>query len=192
MYFLRKISIAFCTVFLRFGSTVSSAVELNSNGNSSVYEGPTQEVYVHGNPSASVGQTIRIRVDYTVSDKDATLTGLGLNIHYDSSVLTFEDFSDVLSTDNINSGSGPFEDVDDTDGDSSTDTYISVAWASLFSRWPGALPKTLAVINFDVNENVGADATNTTIGFSSISNTVGYTFTSAPYVMPLLVDKCYL
>jgi hypothetical protein len=129
---------------------------------------------VAGNPAAVVGQTMSVEISYNVTDGDSSLTGLGLHVHYNSALITFEQFSNVLTTDNISSA-GPFSDDDDLDGDSSTDKYVSVAWASLFGNWPGALPESLATIDFMVGE-AAADVDSVTIGFSASSNAAGYAF----------------
>ena len=105
------------------------------DGNSYSNDEHQQSVYVEGTPLGVEGGSVTIQVMYDATDD--TLTGLGLNIHYDSSVLTFEEISEVLLTENFNSGSGPFEDVHNTDDDVNTDKYISFAWASLFGSWPG-------------------------------------------------------
>jgi hypothetical protein len=141
-----------------------------------VQSGPAQVVSVAGSPAAVVGQTMSIEISYDVTNGDDTLTGLGLHVHYNSSLITYEQFSNVLSTDNILSG-GPYSDSDDLDGDASTDEYIAVAWASLFGNWPGVdtLPASLATIDFMV-EAAAADVDTLTIGFSSSSNASGYSF----------------
>jgi hypothetical protein len=141
-----------------------------------VQSGPAQVVSVAGNPAAVVGQTMSIEISYDVTNGDDTLTGLGLHVHYNSSLITYKQFSNVLSTDNILSG-GPYSDSDDLDGDVSTDEYIAVAWASLFGNWPGVdtLPASLATIDFMV-EAAAADVDTLTIGFSSSSNASGYSF----------------
>ena len=121
---------------------------------------------------------------YTTTDDNAALNGLGLNIHYDSSVLTFDSSSNVLVNGFIVSASGQVNNDDDDDDDNvDTDKYISFEWESSSNDWPGAVPETLAEITFNVNENVGADTT--TIAFSSTSTAVGYAFDSTPYDMPL-------
>ena len=139
-----------------------------------VQSGPAQVVTVAGNPAAVVGQTMSVEISYDVTDGDSTLTGLGLNVHYNSALITFEAFSNVLATDNISSA-GPFSDSDDSDADTSTDMYVSVAWASLFGNWPNVLPASLATIDFMVEE-AAADEDSVRIGFSSTSNAAGYAF----------------
>ena len=144
---------------------------------------PQQLITVEGNPSAMLGQSVSISISYDVSDNDSSLTGLGLSVHYDSSVLTFAEFAAVLATDNISSD-GPFNDDEDLDNDASTDKYVSANWASLFGSWPGELPASLLTINFNTAEDVDADAT--TIGFSSVSNASGYAFAPTSYDMSIL------
>jgi len=148
-----------------------------------VLDQPDQVVSVSGTPNAFVGRTASVTIQYDVSDGDATLTGLGLHVHYDSSVLTFSASENVLATDNI-ALEDPVSDTDDLDGDSSTDKYVSVAWASLSGNWPGTLPQDLVTLNFDVADDVTAETTPIT--FSSPSNAAGYVFDGTAYVMPIL------
>ena len=64
-------------------------------------------VRVDGTPYGVKGQDVTISVMYEATDenadKNADLTGLGLNIHYDSDVLTFVDISYELQIDLIGS-----------------------------------------------------------------------------------------
>jgi hypothetical protein len=136
--------------------------------------GPMQVVTVAGDPRAVVGQTMSIVINYDVTDGNSSLTGLGLNIHYNSTQVTFEKFSNIFSTDII-SYTGTFSDDEDLDGDSSTDKYVFVAWASLFGNWPGTLPKSLSTIDFMVEE-AAAGEDSVRIGFSTTSNAIGYSF----------------
>ncbi|MCS5587287.1 MAG: hypothetical protein NZ697_02225, partial [Porticoccaceae bacterium] len=140
---------------------------------------PAQIVSVIGSPVAVVGQVVTVEVGYDVEDDDSSLTGLGLRVHYNSSLLSFEQFAEVLSTDNITSA-GPFNDTEDLDNDPSTDKYLMAAWASLFGNWPGALPEALLAIDFTVAESAD-DVESTSIGFSSGSNAAGYSFDGASY-----------
>ncbi len=143
-----------------------------------VQEGPKQSVFVSGSPKGMVGSPVSVTVGYDVSDADSSLTGLGLRVHYDSSVLTFVEFADVLSTDNISSGQ-PANDTDDEDGDASTDKYVTANWASLFGNWPGSLPADLLTATFNVADD--DSLVSTVINFSAASNAAGYQFDATPY-----------
>ena len=149
----------------------------------SVGELPRQLISVDGNPSVMLGGSVSVSVIHDASDGNTQLTGLGLGVHYDSSVLTFVEFADVLAKDNISSA-GPFNDDEDLDNDPSTDKYVSASWASLFGNWPDAASASLLTINFDAAEDVAAETT--TIGFSSVSNAAGYVFAPTAYDMSIL------
>ena len=116
------------------GDGVADAVD-GDPLDASVGEMPQQLITVKGDPSASIGGSVNVVIEYDVSNNNASLSGLGLSVHYDSSSLTFTGFADVLATDNI-STTGPFNDDEDLDGNPATDKYVSGAWASLFASWP--------------------------------------------------------
>jgi hypothetical protein len=150
---------------------------------STVQSGPEQSVFVSGSPKGMVGSPVSVTVGYDVSDADSSLTGLGLRVHYDSSVLTFVELSNVLSADNIESGSVN-NDTDDEDGDASTDKYVTASWASLFGSWPGSLPADLLTATFTVADDDSLQST--VINFSAVSNAAGYQFDATPYTMDIL------
>jgi hypothetical protein len=130
-----------------------------------------------------LGSPVSIAVGYDVTDADATLTGLGLRVHYNSSALEFVEFANVLTTDNISSD-GSLDDVDDLDGDASTDKFITANWASLFGSWPGSLPSDLLTATFNVADDDNLEST--VINFSAASNAAGYQFDATPYTMDIL------
>ena len=148
-----------------------------------VQEGPKQSVSVSGTPNAMVNSPVSITVGYDVSDGDSSLTGLGLRVHYDSSVLTFVELSNVLSTDNIESGSVN-NDNDDDDGDASTDKYVTASWASLFGNWPGTLPADLLTATFNVDDDDSVEST--VINFSASSSAASYQFEATPYTLDIV------
>ncbi|CAI8169288.1 MAG: Uncharacterised protein [Cellvibrionales bacterium UBA7375] len=142
-----------------------------------------QTVSVDGEPVAQLGKSVTVDVNYDVSDNNSSLTGLGLKVHYDSSVLTFNEFGNVLEKDSI-FADGPYNDTDDLDNNTSTDKYVLSAWASITGDWPGILPENLLSITFDVTQDT--DLETTTIGFSSSDTTVGYLFSAENYDMDLI------
>ena len=115
---------------------------------------------------------------YDASTNNNQLSGLGLRIHFDSSVLTFNAVSNVLEQDIIVNGEGPINDVDDFDNDPQTDSFISFGWASLFNNWPNTeLPSVLMNITFGVSASVDLNSVNSTqINFSDITTSTGYEF----------------
>jgi hypothetical protein len=141
-----------------------------------------QIVTVKGTPSAYLGASANITIEYNVNTDSSELSGFGFNVHYDSSVLTFGDFAAVLATDNISSD-GSFNDVTDMDQNPATDKFVSAEWSSLSNSWPGELPVELLTLNFNVAEQVTGEATP--ISFSGETNAAGFEFGSVRYDLPL-------
>ena len=140
-----------------------------------------QQVSVDGSPVGRAGDSLDISVTYNVSDNNPSLTGLGFRLHYDSSVLTFNDFGFLfdgsLFADNE-------DDFNDLDNDSSTDKYITVGWVSLFSTFPGVLTQNLTTVNFSVASDTNLELTP--INFTSDNTAAGYAFSSDNYVLDIV------
>jgi hypothetical protein len=122
---------------------------------------------VSGTPStvsAIAGETFSVGVQYATSNSDESWTGLGLRIHYDSSVLTFDGLGNVLQTSLIQQ-SQPMPDTANYDQDPSTDEYVLVSWADMNGNWPDqAMPVSLLTANFTLAPGVAA-GTQTSIRF---------------------------
>jgi hypothetical protein len=130
----------------------------------------TQHVYVSSSDKSADGTQETVVLTYNVDD--TTTTGLGLYIHFDSSVLSASDIS-AITTNDLFVGGEIKDDSDNLDSDSSTDKYINFSWASLFGNWPGSAPADLASITFDIAEGAtGSSAIN----FTASSNAANYTF----------------
>ncbi len=121
--------------------------------------------------SKAPGSAAQIHVQYTTSNADATLTGLGLRVHWDSTKLTFGSLANVLSTSLMAQGQ-PQGDGDDLDGDASTDTYVLVAWADTAGNWPGSVPVRLFTLNVTTAASFSG---TTTVRFTASSTAAGYT-----------------
>ena len=137
-----------------------------------------QSVYVSKeilNPNLDPNQ-IELTVTYLADSNE--LPGLGLNIHFDSSKLSVVDMKDVLSKDLIFTTPANGDDGD-LDGNAATDSYVSVAWASVHGDWTSTgLPEDLLTIVFDID---GSATGSTEIGFSSSSTPVNYEFNGVEY-----------
>jgi len=125
------------------------------------------------NQSASAGQALSFDVVYsTANPVNNSLTGLGLRLHWDSSVLTFKSISNLFTRNMLAQGI-PESDTLNLDGDSNTDMYINIAWADFSGNWPGEESSIILYrANFSKNDGINS---NTTINFSSSSNAAGYT-----------------
>jgi alpha-tubulin suppressor-like RCC1 family protein len=151
---------------------------------SGTYPGPQQVVTANG--SGMIDGSAYVTITYDVSDDNANLTGLGLRVHYDSSLLTYSDFADQFRTGLITSATD-YADGADEDGNAATDRYININWASFTGlNWPGTLTQDLITLNFSVAD---VDVDSTVIGFSSSSTAAGYGFSGEDYALPLLAGS---
>jgi hypothetical protein len=138
----------------------------------------TQHVYVSSSEKSEDGTQETVVVTYNA---DAGNTGLGLRIHFDSSAVSVASLDNVLAG-TVFANSTPTADTDNKDNDASTDSYIDMAWASLFGGWPGTTPANLATVTFDILEGASG---STAINFSSSSNASGFTFSGQDQVVVL-------
>jgi hypothetical protein len=128
------------------------------------------------NLSVTAGAHATFDVNYSTDPKDATLSGLGLRMYYNSSRLTYNGLTNVLAT-GLVSQQTPMDDTDNADGDSNTDKYVLVAWADMGQNWPASLPQRLFTADFTVK--AGA-TTATHVNFDAASTASGWTFASTP------------
>jgi hypothetical protein len=95
-----------------------------------------QQVSVNGSPIGRLGESVDVSVTYNTSDNNPNLTGLGLKAHYDSSVLTFNEFGFLLGDSLF---SAVEDDINDLDNDVSTDK-VCYCWLGLtFLYFPWSL-----------------------------------------------------
>jgi hypothetical protein len=148
---------------------------------------PTQKISVSNQPTGLLGDNVEFEISYTTSNDNNQLSGLGLRVHFDSSILTFNSLSNVLQQDIIVSGEGPSNDVDDFDNNPQTDSYITFGWASLFNNWPNVeLPSLLVKATFGVSSAVDLNTVSTTaVNFTSIASAAGYEFEAEDYALEL-------
>lgn len=106
------------------------------------------------------------------------LIGLGLRLFYDSSVLEFKGFTEVLSTDKIAFDSSPQDDTGNSDDSSDTDKFFGFSWGKISSGgWGISAEQKILSATFAWKDS--ADKSTTTIRFSSTSVSSGYTFSSS-------------
>jgi hypothetical protein len=123
----------------------------------------------------SAGQESILTVAYQATN-DAKVTGLGLRLHYDSSVLAMGDY-----TDRLRESAQPFQIKDDTsdfDGDAKTDKYFLTSWADTSGDgWPydAAQPATLYAVPLTAISGFSGS----TLKFTASSTAAGYSLEAA-------------
>ncbi|WP_044413252.1 hypothetical protein, partial [Thiomicrospira microaerophila] len=120
-------------------------------------------------------QPLDIELNYSTTDDNNTLSGLGLRLHYNSNLV------DVEVIDRLNNGlvmSATMNDTADTDNDATTDKFVLFGWVDLYGNWPNQdLPTGLITVRLTPKE--GAEAA-TNINFSASDTAIGYQLNALP------------
>lgn len=130
------------------------------------------------------GNAVSIDVQYSTLDDQGNpaqeqATALGLRFHYNSSVLTFNNLSNVFPT-GLTAQADQLETLAESDGDPDTDRFINVAWFDFGGNWPGAAntqPLDLYTANF-----------TTAAGFTG-TTTLNFTRSATPAGFPDFVSN---
>ena len=85
----------------------------------------------------SPGVPSRLTFSYAVSDDNYDLNGLGLRIHFNSSLIATIAIEDPFRKGLVGAVNAGEPDLLDFDNDSATDRFISVSWALVNGKWPG-------------------------------------------------------
>jgi len=152
--------------------------EFNAKTSPTVADQKTQIVYYEAEPFVG-GVTNTMQVFYRSSDGVTGLNGLGIRVHYNSQLIDLFTVKNLLLVDLIAADTVAILDAADFDNDASTDSYITIAWASQSeSSWPGVVPIGLLDVDIDFSEQVTAnDKVN--IRFTATSTHPGYGFSGA-------------
>lgn len=121
---------------------------------------------------APVGDWVTTEIEYNTSDGMSNLSGLGLNIYYDSRQLDCENgFSELATPQHLVSISNRHDDVANGDHHSETDSMLVIAWLSLEDQWPDFVPIKLFDLSCELLDNL---AQTTQIYFTGGSTASGY------------------
>ncbi len=128
---------------------------------------------------AGAGDTVVVSAKYTTADPvDATLSGLGLRVHFDSTALSFVGFENLFQTALQPFGQVVEQDTADFDNDAATDSFIATSWADFNQNFPGAETQLLYDLLF--TSIGGSDAT---VNFSVSSVAAGRTFVGESFAV---------
>ena len=139
---------------------------------------PTQKVYTEKSEiSYKPTGVAALPLLYTTSSNDANLSGLTLNVHYNSSILTPSGANNgvsaqvpaAITTTTI------LPDTSNTDGDQLTDKIVQLLWATFDNSFPNkTLPTAIATVSFDTSATNKDPVTG-----QSLSTIVRYTAAEA-------------
>ena len=165
---------------LQVGSTATVTV----NDTSLTPVKPTQRVYtekaqISYKPTSTVSATLL----YTTSTGDANLSGLTLNVHYNSSVLTPSGSSNGVSAQLSAAITSTviMPDTNNSDNDPLTDKIIQLLWATIDDSFPNkTLPASLATVSFNTTtantDSLTGQPLSTTVHYTASETAVGYDF----------------
>jgi len=145
---------------------------------------PTQKVYTE-KPEISYKPTgiAALPLLYTTSTGDAYLSGLTLNIHYNSSILTPTGSNNGVSgqVDAAITKVKVLPDISNSDGDPLTDKIVQLLWATFDNSFPNkTLPAAVASVTFDTSatkkDAVTGQPLTTTVRYTSSETAAGYDF----------------
>ncbi|MBU2097229.1 MAG: hypothetical protein KKD00_00575, partial [Gammaproteobacteria bacterium] len=151
----------------------SQSVTVNVSGNPLSEPAPAQQIYLSGSSTVFKGVFNNLPFFYNVSDGDATLTGVGVHVHYSSSQVDSISFANVLNTSLLAADASGSADINDLDNDPLTDRYITIGWTDINGTWPGSLPRKLMDLRVRISDVLDADD-QLVLNFSRTSNTTGY------------------
>jgi uncharacterized protein (DUF2141 family) len=131
-------------------------------------------------PKAIVGRQLSFDLEYTTTDNNNMLSGIGLKIHYDSDFLSI-DTSGITNILTGLAGDPLIKDENVDHGDLNTDKVIVLFWSDpLNAKWPGVtLPAKLCSFTFDVNEG-RSKGEKTSIIITDTTTAAGYAFYASP------------
>ena len=141
-------------------------------------------------PQSRPGESFLVDIVYDTSDDNNRTTGLGLAIHYDSTVLTFAGFTNMLSNATseamalgVSAVYAEGTRVKD-DGFSDTNTVVTIAWGNSASNWPGetvSLPAKLFTMKFNIDPDLDYGE-KSVVRFTTSSKDIRYQFYGSPVI----------
>ncbi|MDF1734200.1 MAG: hypothetical protein P1U37_02870 [Minwuia sp.] len=123
------------------------------------------------------GDQIAVTGVYATADPvDETLTGIGIRVHFDSSVLQFDGLENVFQPALQPFGQIVEADSGDFDDDATTDSFVALNWADFGGQFPGVGTTPLDL--FDILFTGRGSATDSSVNFSASSVALDRTFAS--------------
>jgi hypothetical protein len=145
---------------------------------------PSQKVYTEKSEiSYKPTGVAALPLLYTTSSNDANLSGLTLNVHYNSSILIPSGANNGVSGQVAAAITKVkvLPDTSNSDGDPLTDKIVQLLWATFDNSFPNkTLPTTIATVSFDTSatnrDPVTGQPLTTTVRYTSSETSAGYDF----------------
>ena len=173
-------------IFADSGATTALATisALTVNDTSLTPVTPTQNVYTEKSAiNYKPTGTILAPLLYTTSTGDSNLSGLTLNVHYNSSILTPSGSSNGVSAQLPAAISSTLiiADTNNLDSDPLTDKILQLIWATFDNSFPNkTLPAALATVAFDTSaaktDSITGQPLSTTVRYTAAEAAPNYDF----------------
>ena len=148
----------------------------------------SQIVEVSSCSAMQLNSIVTCQIQYTTTDNEINLSGLGLHLYYDNSRLTLLSINNILSKGLTVNDTTPLSDSNNGDADPKTNQYLRFSWEDTLSSWPDkTLPAVLFTLRFKVNATLVAEEA-TVIRFSASKTANGYSFTGKPHKLRIKED----
>jgi hypothetical protein len=127
-----------------------------------------------------VGESVTIPVMYQASD-DSQIGALSFKLYFNSQLLRWNQVTNLISTGLLGGMDTVYEDIDDSDSDALTDSYLQVTWFDLSNNWPGESGEIkLFDIEFTLLQYLAEDTTSLTIVGDDAGTSTGYKVVTKP------------
>ncbi|WP_305728323.1 bluetail domain-containing putative surface protein, partial [Cylindrospermopsis raciborskii] len=139
--------------------------------------GNTQQITSTSNRlRATPGANLTVPLLYNTSNSNNSLNGIGIRLHYDSSDLSYQQVTNLLST-NLFGAVSDNLDNQNFDKDNTTDRYIQIQYFATNGNWPNkSLPVKLGDFAFTTSTNLQ----ETQLNITDVDLAPGYTLEAAP------------
>ncbi|MFM7559956.1 Calx-beta domain-containing protein, partial [Cylindrospermopsis raciborskii] len=168
------------TIILTLASGTSYTIGTTSGVTGTITNddlGNTQQITSTSNRlRATPGANLTVPLLYNTSNSNNTLNGIGIRLHYDSTDLSYQQVTNLFSTNLFGSITNDL-DTGNFDKDNTTDRYIQLQYFATTGNWPNqTLPLKLGDFGFTTSTNFQ----ETQLNITSVDLAPGYTLQAAP------------
>ena len=150
---------------------------------------PSQQVYTqHSTITYKPGSDVSLPLLYKTSDNNADLSGLKLNIHYNSSLLSPSGAENGFSANEPTFANTLLDDIADQDNDHLTDKIIQLTWVDYLAQFPsGDLPASLGTLQFKTDDQaidtITGEALTTNVRYTATETASDYDFLTSQTIL---------
>jgi hypothetical protein len=128
----------------------------------------------------AIGEPVTIPVMYQAVD-DSQIEALSFKLYFNSQLLQWSQTTNLISTGLLGRMDAVYDDMDNRDNDTLTDSYLQVTWFDSSNNWPGVIGESkLFDIEFSLLQDLGEDATALNVVGDEAGISTGYKVVAEP------------